>query len=185
MSHLSRQEWPSQWSHWRDIQKPHSWGQLGTWHPLSWQPVPCGAACPWRHVWANTYSCVWNLSEASKEAEHGLSPMLRPRWSPQAEHKARRINVSKEKFEAQHWKPAKLSEQPPSLMEAANPGTRWGGHGAKRQHDRVTPHRVLLPRSCPEPGSLSRVRGGNEHLGRGEKMDLSREGLAEGMCSCQ
>lgn len=65
---------------------------------------------------------------------------------PWAEHKARPIHDSKRKLEAQHWKTAKLLELPPSLMEAANTGTRWGGG------EEQDPSNPML---CPPPVLLS------------------------------
>ena len=105
------------------------------------------------------YSHVWNLSDASKETKSSLSLTPRPRWSPRAEHKARTINVSKEKLEAWHCKPLGAASKPHGSNKAWH---EVGRMGSQEEHDQATPGRVLLWCPCPEPGSLSQAGVGNE-----------------------
>lgn len=133
LSRLSRQECSGFQAHCWGPQKWCFRGHTRTWHPPSWQPVPCGAACPQQHVWANTLFHVWDLSDTSKETKHGLSPMLRWRWTHRLSTRHILFMIPRRNLRHSTGKLQALgaASKPYQDSKPWHKVRRWGGAGSK------------------------------------------------------
>lgn len=155
--------------------------------PLTWQLVRWGQPALSSVSGQTLHSCIWNLSDASKETNCGLSPTPRPCRSPWAEHKACIINASKGKLKVKCWKHSKLPELPPSPVDVANPGTRWGGgeDGKPRGSTTGRPHTVSSSCALSHTLSAKLVLGMSSTYGARRKA-WSRQSKSGGrVSSCQ